>query len=47
MHDFVIRYALLLDGLGSPPVHGDVAVSDGRITAVGRDLDGMKRDFSA
>jgi len=41
MHDFVLRDALLLDGLGSEPVHGDLAVKDGRIAAVGRvkDLD--------
>ncbi|HEY5896536.1 MAG TPA: hypothetical protein VIV54_03170 [Burkholderiales bacterium] len=26
MHDLLIRNALLLDGLGSPPVHGDLAV---------------------
>jgi N-acyl-D-aspartate/D-glutamate deacylase len=38
MHDFVIRNGLLLDGLGSPPVHGDLAVRDGRIAGVGRDL---------
>src|SRR5881394_2431467 len=34
MHDLVIRDALLLDGLGSPPRHGDLAVSDGKIAAV-------------
>ena len=35
MHDLVIRNALLLDGLGSAPVHGDLAVSDGKIVSVG------------
>ena len=35
MHDLVIRNALLVDGLGSPPRHGDLAVSDGRIAALG------------
>src|SRR4026209_2357012 len=34
MHDLVIRNALLLDGLGSAPRHGDLAVSDGTIAAV-------------
>src|SRR3954454_24404245 len=34
MHDLVIRNALLLDGLGSPPVHGDLAVSGGKIVPV-------------
>src|SRR4026209_3022083 len=33
MHDLVIRNALLLDGLGSAPVHGDLAVSNGKIVA--------------
>src|SRR5574342_631932 len=36
MHDLVIRDALLLDGLGSPPRRGDLAVKDGRIREVGR-----------
>jgi N-acyl-D-aspartate/D-glutamate deacylase len=35
VHDLLIRNALLLDGLGSPPARGDLAVSDGKITAVG------------
>ena len=33
MHDLVIRGAVLLDGLGSPPRHGDLAVDDGKIVA--------------
>jgi len=36
MNDFMIRNALLVDGLRSPPKHGDLAVKDGRISAVGR-----------
>ena len=35
MHDLVIRGAVLLDGLGSPPRHGDLAVDDGKIVAAG------------
>ena len=35
MHDLVIRNALLVDGLGSAPRHGSLAVAGGRITAVG------------
>jgi len=38
MHDLLIRNALLLDGLGSVPVHGDLAVRDGRIAETGRAL---------
>jgi N-acyl-D-amino-acid deacylase len=36
MHDLLFRSALLLDGLGGPPVRGDLAVRDGRIAQVGR-----------
>jgi N-acyl-D-amino-acid deacylase len=43
MHDLTIRNAAVYDGLGNPAVHADVAVSGGRIAAVGRDL-GAARD---
>src|SRR5689334_10883062 len=35
MHDLVIRNALLLDGLGSPPRTGSLAVSEGKISQIG------------
>ena len=35
MHDLVIRGALLVDGLGSTPKRGDLAVKDGRIAEIG------------
>src|SRR5262245_14834951 len=35
MHDLVIHNALLIDGLGNPPRHSDIAVTDGRIAAIG------------
>ena len=47
MHDFLIRNALLLDGLGSAPVHGDLAVRDGRIAALGRDLGSSRETLDA
>ncbi len=47
MNDLVIRNALLLDGLGSEPVHGDLAVSHGRITALGRVDGGAKETVDA
>jgi N-acyl-D-aspartate/D-glutamate deacylase len=47
MHDFVIRNALLLDGLGSVPVHGDLAVREGRIAAIGRDLGAARETLDA
>ena len=42
MHDLVIRNALLLDGLGSPPVHCDLAVKGGRISEIGKSLSGRE-----
>jgi len=36
VHDLVIRNALLLDGLGSPPVVSDLAASGGKIVEIGR-----------
>jgi len=36
MHDLVIRNALLIDGLGSPPRRGDLAVGDGKILEIGK-----------
>lgn len=47
MHDLLIRNALLLDGLGSAPVHGDLAVRDGRIAALGRDLGSSRETLDA
>jgi len=36
MNDLVIRNALMLDGLGSAPVHGDLAVKEGLISEIGK-----------
>ncbi|MGH8673710.1 MAG: amidohydrolase family protein, partial [Burkholderiales bacterium] len=47
MHDFIIRNALLLDGLGTAPAHGDLAVKDGRIAAIGRDLGAAREALDA
>src|SRR3954452_24239833 len=35
MHDLVIRNGTVVDGTGAPRVAGDVAITDGIITAVG------------
>ena len=43
MHDLVIRGALLLDGLGSEPRRGDLAVAHGKISALGK-VDGAARE---
>jgi N-acyl-D-aspartate/D-glutamate deacylase len=36
VHDLVIRGGTVVDGTGAAPAPGDVAIDDGRITAVGR-----------
>ena len=38
--DIAIRGGLVIDGSGRPGEIGDVAISDGRIAAVGRTLSG-------
>ena len=47
MHDLVIRNALLLDGRGSSPRPGDLAVRNGRIAAIGRDLGAARETLDA
>src|SRR5512134_2492253 len=47
MFDLVIRDALLVDGLGSPPRRAGVAVKDGRIVEVGKILDGARETIVA
>jgi N-acyl-D-aspartate/D-glutamate deacylase len=38
MHDLVIRNAVLLDGLGSAPFRGDLAIRDGKIQEIGGNI---------
>ncbi|MBU3747287.1 MAG: amidohydrolase family protein [Burkholderiaceae bacterium] len=38
MHDLLIRGARLIDGSGAPSYHGDLAVRDGKIAAIGSSL---------
>src|SRR5688572_16720076 len=47
MHELVIRNALIVDGSGAKPVHGDLAVASGRIAAIGRDLGPAKETIDA
>jgi N-acyl-D-aspartate/D-glutamate deacylase len=42
MNDVVIQNALILDGLGSAPIHGDLAVKDGKISEIGKALSGKE-----
>lgn len=47
MLDLLIRDALLVDGLGSPPAHGSVAVNDGRIVEIGGIADAARETIHA
>ncbi len=47
MHDLIIRSGRIVDGTGSAPRTGDVAVTDGRITAVGSALGPARREIDA
>ncbi|MSQ89570.1 MAG: hypothetical protein EXR32_09890 [Betaproteobacteria bacterium] len=47
MHDIVIRNVLLLDGLGSAPKVGDLAVADGKISALGKNLGAAHQSLNA
>ena len=47
MHDLVIDNASVIDGLGGPARAGGVAVTDGRIVAVGGDLGAARRRVDA
>ena len=43
-HDLVIRGGTVFDGMGAPGVDADVAISNGVVTAIGRDVEGAGRD---
>ena len=43
MYDYLIKQAQIVDGTGSEPVTGDVAIQDGRIAAVGA-VDGTAKE---
>lgn len=47
MHDLVIDRAIVVDGLGGPARPGGVAVTDGRIAAVGTDLGASRERVDA
>ena len=47
MHDIVIRGGLIVDGTGSDPVVGDLAIDDGMIAAVGEVEAGGKEEIDA
>jgi len=47
VHDLVIEGAKLIDGLGTPARPGDIAVTNGRISAVGKDADAARNRVDA
>ncbi|MBI3246181.1 MAG: amidohydrolase family protein [Deltaproteobacteria bacterium] len=47
MHDLSIKGGKIVDGTGQAPFTGDVALTDGRISGVGRDLGSAKRTINA
>ncbi len=47
MHDLVIDNARIIDGLGAPALEGGVAVTAGRIAAVGRNLGTARQTVDA
>jgi N-acyl-D-amino-acid deacylase len=47
VHDLLIRNALLLDGLGSAPQVGDLAVTQEKITGIGQNLGTAKQILNA
>lgn len=48
MHDLVIRGGLVVDGSGLPGKHADVAISDGRVTEIGRpDISSARQTIDA
>jgi len=47
MHDLIIENATIIDGLGGPARHGDLAVTGGRIAAVGRELGAARERVDA
>lgn len=47
MHDVVILGGKIVDGTGKPAFTGDIAIANGRIVAVGKDLGSAKRTVKA
>jgi N-acyl-D-amino-acid deacylase len=45
--DFIIRDGRIVDGTGNPSFHGDVAMKDGKIAALGKVAGSAAREFDA
>lgn len=46
-YDLIIKNARILDGTGKPELHGDIAVSNGRIDAIGNLSNGAAKEIDA
>jgi adenine deaminase len=47
MYDLLFRNACIADGLGNPLIEGDLAVTNGRVAAIGRIRDGAAETVDA
>jgi N-acyl-D-aspartate/D-glutamate deacylase len=47
MRDLIITGGAIVDGTGQPAFTGDIAVTDGRISGVGKDLGPARRILKA
>jgi N-acyl-D-aspartate/D-glutamate deacylase len=47
MHDLVVRGGTVIDGTGAPARSADVAISDGRVTEVGKVSGPARRTLDA
>jgi len=47
MHDLVIRNGRIVDGTGAPAFEGDIAITGGVITAVGKVQGAGRREIDA
>jgi len=47
MHDYLIKNATIVDGSGAEPYSGDVAIADGKISALGNLTDAAKETINA
>jgi N-acyl-D-aspartate/D-glutamate deacylase len=47
VHDLVLRGGTVIDGTGAPAIHADVAISDGRIVAIGPAVGAARQTIDA
>ena len=47
MHELIVEGGTIVDGTGQPAFRGDIALTDGRVSGVGRDLGSADRRIDA